>query len=185
MTEWDKDYNNVGSICVTLYMPGYDADHRDQYLSFPPDTIKRYLKEIKGISDGLLSDGDEEFMIGINSDSLQIDRHKHNLFLEWDNEYGLPEFKGLIELDGVISETQNGVHFIKEDNLSLDELIAEQRDWGCCHGFISSTKKKGFACLRMSPKPEGNVIKIANYHDGLLYSIYKGFVKELGKTNGK
>ena len=180
MLDWDYDDNNKGYGNITVYGPGYD-DIREQIHKFTLKSIDWFIPAIKNIYDSWKDQLEKEhFLIGINSNSFTGENKKHNLFLEWDYKHGRPNLEKLEKLEGVISKTENGWHFLKEDDLLIDNLIEEQRRWLCCPGFIKHTELKKYACLRISPKGENNTIKIINYNDAFLHNIYKEFVEKLG-----
>ena len=181
MRDWDYDYNDKGYGIITVYGPGYN-DIRERTSKFYLKDLDWFLDDTKETYDSWKEQIEKEhFMIGINSNSFTgSNHHKHNLFLEWDNRYSKPNLEKLKELGGVITETKNGYHFIKEDNLSIQDLVIQQTGWACCPGFVKHTLKKEYACLRVSPKGKDNIIKIINYNDALLHNIYKEFVEKLG-----
>ena len=182
MLDWDYDYNDKGLGIITTYTPNYDIGSERIY-SFGIKDLDFFLKQISIIYGGWEhADNEDDFLIGLNSNSFTMGYGKHNLFLEWDEKDKKPDLEHLKRLRGVISRTKNGLHFIREDNLSIDELLTEQKKWGCCQGFIKSTKDKKHSCLRVSPKQENNNIRIIDYNDSFLHNIYKDFVEKLGGT---
>jgi hypothetical protein len=176
--DWDYDIKDIGPGYLSLYFPEYGKEARIhmfhiQEMNFIVEDAKRMIKTMEKRNDA------KDCLVGLNSNSLTDNENRHNLFMEWDKKYGLPDIERLKRLKGVVSETNNGYHFIKEERLRLEDMLKIMKDWRCCEGFINCTAQRGWATLRVSPKPENNV-RIINYRDGLLYNIYKEFVLKLG-----
>ena len=179
MLDWDNEHNEIGKGYVTLYIPDYNEED-GMIDSFNLEKLDYIVKKLYRNFHHFEHPENKEVLIGLNSDSFTGDTSdKHNLFMEWDRKYGLPNLDKLRKAEGVISQTDNGFHFIKEDWLTLEELVKIQKEWKCCKGFIKHTEEMDYACLRVSPKKD-NVINIIDYRDGLLYNVYKTMVLGLG-----
>lgn len=186
MLDWDYDIENLGRGYLTLYLPLYGDNANDKIKSFNLREMSILIATIKKNIERIKERTKKEFLVGLNSDSFVNKRpwrprheNYHNLFLEWDKEQGLPKLDKLKELEGVITETKNGYHFVKEDHLTLEALIAKQEEWKCCKGFTNFTGTKEHSCLRICPKPD-SYIKIIDYHDSLVHNIYKELIVNLG-----
>lgn len=173
---WDNDYNDRGEIKLTLYMPDMYDNWGERKRSFDIKYMKEYLLDAKEYCKEY--NEDEDFTIGLDSDSLNKP-NRHNIFLEWDKKYGLPDINKLKDMDGIISKTDNGYHFLHEAEINTNELIKLQHAMKCCKGFIDCSKKKKYSCLRIAPK-ENNLIRIIKGDDSLLYNVYRQFIIGLG-----
>lgn len=126
---------------------------------------KEYTKEDSGTMDFELSDipaivecyhhGDRSEVLGMNSNSFATLPNLHYGFLEWGHKQ---QPVNIDHFPGVVIETERGYHAILGVNLyTMNELLALQRRYKCCPGFINQTEQRGYACLRVSPKEESKL----------------------------
>lgn len=117
------------------------------------------LDEIRKLSEYYWKESKKkEFLVGINSNSLSLP-DKHHLFLEWD--LSIPYTGGFPDAH-ILTKSDRGFHIIAPRAIPLIALTAIQRNFGCCSGFIDSTRNRGFACLRVSQK---NGVPLKIVHD--------------------
>lgn len=57
------------------------------------------------------------------------------------------------QLDGYLFETAHGYHLILNTLWSPTTYMSSFKRLGCCNGFASFTRKRGYACLRIGNKP--------------------------------
>jgi hypothetical protein len=184
MPEWDTSFNSSNKIgYLTVYTPDYSSDLMDFRMKFSADkidyTIERLQRHIRHTQERIPQEELEDItLVGMNSNSLTSSFARHNLFLEWDKKHYVPDMEELSSIGGVMVETQNGIHIVKEADLEIPELISIMRSLKCCPGFTSYSERRGYACLRLCPKGD-NKLKVIKEEDGFLYSVYKEFVSKL------
>ncbi len=188
MGDWDKPDNFTNTIgYLTLYTAQYTDELSDFSTKFDWDHMSSVMGDLKEYFNDMIdnfSDAgatEELDLVGLNSNSFKADPTKHNLFLEWDEEYYIPPEHVLEQFNGLITKTNRGFHLIREDNLTIDELISHQIRWNCCSGFVSFCKKRKYAVLRVSPKEKTNRLRILKNQEGFLYSVYTELVEGLDK----
>jgi len=183
--DWDKPDNYTNTIGhLTLYNREYDGELSDYVHKFDWEKMPKEISALQDYFEDMMDRyGDDEEvlmdydLVGINSTSFR-ERSFHNLFLEWDTEYYVPEMSALEQLDGMIVETDGGIHLIKEDNLLTSDLMNLMKKWNCCPGFTNYSEQRFHACLRICPKGE-NRLKILSHKEGFLYSVYEDLVESL------
>ena len=186
MHGWDKPDNNTNTIgYLTLYTDSYDGEMTDFTYKFDWDDSPKEISTLQDYFEDMAEkyeDNEEVLMnhdlVGLNSTSFMTKRHNHNLFLEWDSEHYVPEMHVLEAFDGMLVETDGGIHLIKEASLTTSELIHQMKRWNCCPGFTSYSEQRLHSCLRICPKGS-NRLKILNYKEGFLYSVYEELVESL------
>jgi len=192
MSDWDKPDNVTSTIgYLTLYHLGYSDELSDYVHKFDWEHMSREIDVLKSYFDGMIdSYGDDEIteeydLVGLNSNSFKIEQGRstgrHNLFLEWDRDAYIPDMHILEQFGGMIMETGGGIHVLREDNLSIQDLISTMKRWNCCKGYTDYSSRRAHACLRVSPKQGGNRLKILKNQEGFLYSVYKELVESLDK----
>ena len=184
---WDTQDNHTNTVgYLTLYKSKYE-DLFDftykfdwKYMDETLVELNNYMKE-KIDETGGNDVTDEYNLIGINSDSFQLEP-KHHSFLEWDEKKYVPEMHILEKIDGMIIESGRGIHVIKENNLHITELIYQMSSLNCCEGFRDNSYRKKHATLRVSPKANNGQLKIIKNKEGFLYSVYRELIENLSNS---
>lgn len=184
MLEWDSTFNSANRVgYLTVYSTEYDDGLNDFQMKFIPEEMDHTIRSLKTIiHDAILDHNPEELedidLVGMNSNSFTARKDKHNIFMEWDKYHYVPNMSELSAFGGMLVETQNGIHLIKEENIDLSNLISMMRHYNCCPGFTDWSERRGYACLRLCPKGD-NKLKVIKEEDGFLYSVYKEFISKL------
>lgn len=59
----------------------------------------------------------------------------------------------VFSLEGYLFETAHGYHVVLNKLMSWHDYLYSFTYMQCCEGFVAFTKKRGYACLRVSSKP--------------------------------
>ena len=187
MSDWDYIYNGLERpIKLRTYHPGYD-DPREERFIVKFENLDKEIREISDIAIDTISRYGEDIcedydIVGILSNSLN-NPNRHNIFMEWDNLEPVEAdslIEGLSSLPGIISVTGGGIHYLEKASITMDELVEKMKRFNCCQGYISYSCSRMHACLRVSPKPDNDIIIVKDAH-GPLYDIYKKLVGSFKK----